>query len=485
MISIHWDRILFWAGAIGASVLVAALTLVSPQLGATAALCGLVVGIYIRHPPSALILLWSLWLLAPMLRRIFALLQGTPAADPLSLAPFIATGVIGALELLRSGQSRRVRLMIGLVGAALLIGIPAGVGSPDSLAFALASYSAALVAFLLGYREGASSLRTLSLRRALLIALPPIAVYGILQYTLPLSAWDQNWLDSVDYVSIGAPEEGKLRVWSTLNGPGTLAGVLALGVVLIIGARRVTRWEALTGVLAMFCLALTFVRSAFVALVFGLLVLIITGGPATRRRVGAFAAICVVGVAGFAGLGSTGTAFRDRVLSVGETSTDQSARARVTRLDLVPESVLRPGGAGLGSAGEASKLGGPGGLAAPDNGLLSLLYQLGPAGLLLILGVMAWLVSLGVAARRDPATGGLAAVILSAIGVFLALELFGDALYGITGAMFWFLAGTLVRLRDRSDLVPGRSAAERGNVSRSMELSASPPVALGTRTRNG
>ena len=48
-----------------------------------------------------IIALFAFWFIAPGLRRVLGLMTGYLESDPLSLAPFLATGAIAGLELLR------------------------------------------------------------------------------------------------------------------------------------------------------------------------------------------------------------------------------------------------------------------------------------------------------------------------------------------------------------------------------------------------
>jgi O-antigen ligase len=141
-----------------------------------------------------------------------------------------------------------------------------------------------------------------------------------------------------------------------------------------------------------------------------------------------------------------------RANTFGDLNGDISARARVaTPLELVPQSITQPFGHGIGSAGEASRLGPSSPLRATDNGYLSLLYQAGPLGFLLVLGA-AWVAmtrAVGnlVRYRSDP----LDVLIIAMISFLLVGMIGGDLLYGVSGMAFWFLLGVSVR---RSEAVP-------------------------------
>jgi hypothetical protein len=432
----------FIALAAVAALATAVLTVRSPQFGASAALVGLVVTAYVGHRPTGLVALWALWLLAPGLRRVLGLETGYVGSDPLAVAPFAATGLVATLALLQFRLSRQAKIVLTAGGVGLLLGLPAGLGNPAAAAFAAVAYASALGALVIGWSEGDRPLRRWSLTRALAIGAPVLALYALFQYFVGLPAWDDFWLEQVDLASVGAPEEGKVRVFSTLNAPGVLAVVLALGLLLGLVRRRVGPLSLALMALVTVGLALTYARSAWLALVAGILVLLaITRGRATPQLV---ALAAVVGVAGLALSLSQGTldAFVERTSTFGDLGSDVSAGAREeTARELVPRILAVPLGYGLGSAGEATRLGDGDGLRVLDNGYLSLAYQVGiPGALLVLVGlfVATW-TSARSALRADP--DRTAATLTAVFAFFIVLLLSGDQLYGLPGAILWYLVG--------------------------------------------
>ncbi|MDQ3608367.1 MAG: O-antigen ligase family protein [Actinomycetota bacterium] len=426
-----------------AALATASLTVRSPQLGASAALVGLVVSAYVGHRPAGLVALWGLWLLAPGLRRVLGLETGYVGADPLAVAPFAATGLVAALALLQFRLSRQAKVVLAAGGVGLLLGLPAGVGNPAAAVFAAVAYVSALGALVIGWSEGHRPLRRWSLARALAVGAPVLGLYALYQYFVGLPAWDDLWLEQVDFVSVGgAPEEGKVRVFSTLNAPGVLAPVLALGLLLGLVRRRIGPVSLALMTLVTVALALTSVRSTWLALMVGLLVLLaITRGRATPQLL---ALVAVLGVAGLALSFSQGTldAFVERASTFGDLGTDVSAQEREeTARALAPRILAAPLGYGLGSAGEATRLAGDEGVRAVDNGYLSLAYQVGiPGALLVLVGlfVATW-TSARSALRTDP--DRTAATLTAVFAFFIVLLVSGDQLYGLPGAILWYLVG--------------------------------------------
>jgi O-antigen ligase len=278
----------------------------------------------------------------------------------------------------------------------------------------------------------------------LLALAPALSAYGCYQYFGGLPAWDETWLSSVDFITTGAPEEGHIRVFALLNSPGTFAGVLGLAACAYLTSRAVGPWRLLAAGAVIMALALTYVRSAWVALIAAALVyVVITRGRGAGRVVTAAAACVLLVIALGAIAPGTGDAISERFSTLGSPQEDRSANDRVNlRLSLIPEAAAAPLGHGLGQAGEATRLGGYTGLIHSDNGYLALLYQVGAVGFLLVAAAVAGFC--GPLFRkvcrdrgRDP-TGAFLATALAFLFVLLSA---GDVLYGVTGVMFWYLLG--------------------------------------------
>jgi len=100
--------------------------------------------------------------------------------------------------------------------------------------------------------------------RAFLVVLPVVSIYGYIQYIDPSSA-DRYWMISSAMSSVGYPEPQRVRVFSTLNSPESMANFIVFGLLLIAVLRRF--WEVLlcSGP-AVVALLLSQARTAWVAL---------------------------------------------------------------------------------------------------------------------------------------------------------------------------------------------------------------------------
>jgi O-antigen ligase len=136
----------------------------------------------------------------------------------------------------------------------------------------------------------------------------------------------------------------------------------------------------------------------------------------------------------------------DRFSTMFNLSEDRSTTDRTTTFtQTLPSAVSAPVGHGLGSAGEPSKLSGNSALRAPDNGYLSLVYQLGPLGFLLVMGVVLIMLRSAWIGARDPAPGQELRLLLFAMFFYTLVMLgAGDEFYGIHGIIFWFIGGQVL-----------------------------------------
>jgi hypothetical protein len=366
--------------------------------------------------------------------------------DPLSLAPFLATAIIAAFEFARVHVPVSIRriLLVAVLGFA--IGVPAGlVGGPSSALYAFGAYMAAISGAILGVGEGIS-VRSSTLRRVLLFGLLPVAVYAILQRVLPLAPWDREWIQATKLTSIGSLEEGNIRVFASLNHPGALAPLLALSLLCYLTIHRARNVTIVGVVIVTVALSLTFVRSAWVALILGAVAhVIVSGGRSARVVFGAAAVAAAVTIA-LSPVSQTAKDVVNRFESITNNQEDTSAVERkATVRETLPVAVRAPLGHGLGSAGEATKLTGESELRAADNGYLSLMYQVGPIGFLLVMATLGYIAVAAWDGARSPAPGQEMRQLLFAMLVALLVILWaGDGFYGSVGVIFWFVSGQVL-----------------------------------------
>ena len=403
--------------------------------------------------------LLAFWWLVPSLRRILQFETGYVDSDPLSLAPFLATGGVVLLELGRAQLSTKASAVLGCAALGFLIGLPVGLSAgPFAALYALGGYLAALGFAVVGYSEARRGAAP-SLGTAVKVVLPLVALYAVVQ-SVSMPTWDQAWLDTVDITSIGVGDDaGGIRAFATLNAPGTLAGVAAAGLAWFLAVRRPGAWGAIAAGLLLAALALTYVRGAWIGLIVAALAhLAVTRGRSGGRVLGA-AIATVVAVGVLAGSNPAAGSLVTRISTLGAIGEDTSAQARVaTPTTMFAEGVTAPFGHGVGTVGEASRLGGGDrSLRYPDNAYLSVLIQSGPVGLLLILGALVALLRTAWRIARRPSPLREHAEAAFAVLVFIAVFMIsGDHFYGAVGVVFWLVAGYVLGLERRIGALSGQ-----------------------------
>ena len=323
---------LWWILVVGGSaalVLGWALTLSVQAAGAFVAVVA-VIALHQHDRRWGIAALFALWFLAPFVRRVLGLTTGLVENDPLSLAPFLATGAIAALELIRVPVPSRIRVILLLAAAGFAVGLPMGfVAGPRAAVYAFVAYLAGLSGAVLGLSERIS-IRESTLRRVLLFGLPAIAAYAIAQRALPLPSWDVAWLEGTDFGSIGAGRGDEVRVFGSLNSPGTLAPLLALSLLCYLTITR-HRMVAFAGaVLLTVALSLTLVRSAWVALIVAALAHVVASRGRSARLVLGVAALTVAATLALAPVSATARDVVNRFETIGNLGADTSASDRST-----------------------------------------------------------------------------------------------------------------------------------------------------------
>jgi O-antigen ligase/polysaccharide polymerase Wzy-like membrane protein len=446
--------------AVAVAIVGGVLVVHSTQLALTMTLLLLLLGARVQSRTAGLSLMWSYWLLAPFLRRVLDNSIGPVSPDPLSLLPFLATALLAAIELRHTHLDQRARTILTLGTIGFLIGAPLGlIADPTAAGFAIFAYGTGLSAFILGWGDGQLRDGTGTLQKIVMYVLPVLAIYGLAQYFFSLTSWDAHWVATTSLNSLGSPQEGHVRIFSTLNAPFIFAALLGVGLLLGLAQRRRGGLAPLITVLLVVALALTFMRSVWLGTVIGLIVFAAAARGRAAGRIVMIVGICLFALIVVGNSNPTTKAFTERVTSLGDVEKDRSAQERLeTTNQLFPIALRQPLGEGAGQAGMASELSGGqeanSRIATVDDGYLSLMFQDGPFGFLLV--VAALILSVGAAIKavgqaseeeRQPRAAVLATIIM----LLVALAA-GDILFGLPGVMLWYLCGTAVAWASKSAL---------------------------------
>lgn len=429
---------------------ISGLALKSIQLGIALTLLVFIFGIRMQSRQAAIVTLWIYWLFVPLLRRCLELTGPAPGADPLVVLPIAATLLLAFMELRENRLNRRARTVLTLAGTAILIGAPMGlVVDPAAAIFAGLAYVAGLSALVIGWGDDMRIGAHPFLEKLLTFGLVPLALYGIAQFFLPFTPWDNHWVSIVSKAgldSIESPQRGHIRIFSTLNSPFTFAMVLAVGIMFAISLRRRGSVKAMILIPLVVALALTFVRSAWVSLVVGIIIYAAAGNDRSAGRTVAVVVFILAAIVIVGGSNPTTSAFTERLTSLGNPGSDYSANDRLsTTAKLIPEAAAAPLGKGLGQAGLAASLNESkeSGVVNIDDGYLATMYQSGPLAFLMMLiaffaMVRAAIQALGSASAEERP---YRAVILAILIMLLVAQASGDVLFGVPGVIFWYLGG--------------------------------------------
>jgi hypothetical protein len=405
------------------------------------------------------------WSFTPLVRRLLDFRNG--AFNPVQITSLIPFLMLLPLVLVCFKKERlerltpAMRLLAAIWCGTFLYGfLTAAVsGSVSAAGFELVEY---LVPVLAGvWLAGQGLAITETLRRLAVIFLPCagiVAVYGVLQWIQP-PPWDVLWVEGSHFAGADFPVPFGLRVFSTLNSPGTLADFMAVTMLLalpFLRLRSVWMWPLVAAMGA--ALMLTLVREAWVALLVGTVIYLIVS-PGRFRALPSLAvfsvilALLVLNLPTLLGSGANADVITSRISTFGDVGHDASALARETEIsDALNAGLSNPIGIGLGAIGAAARLGSNAQTdlgSVLDSGYLARFVELGWLGfagyaVVVIGGPLMMLYGL----RRRGRDGGpneaalVAGATAFAIGAALAWgDAANDAHLGLEGFLFWIALG--------------------------------------------
>jgi hypothetical protein len=279
--------------------------------------------------------------------------------------------------------------------------------------------------------------------RAFLIVTPIMGIYGLLQYLSPLP-WDRYWMVYSKMDSIGSPEPMQVRVFSTMNSPGSYATFTACGLLIFGFCRQ--GWQAVLFALpATLGLLLTLYRTAWITLAIGILYCAFF--TRTRGRAGLITVFIGLAAVFAASATEFGDIITDRLATLGgSVAEDGSGRARLDQFYRFYEELdhtIFGSGLAVGQTG-ARTIDGEVAAALLEMGLL-----IGPLYMTSLIWAAAQ--ALGRIGRRDAPTRLVVGAGLA--GILSQMPLAGITA-GETGFLFWMLIGLATCASDR---YPGRA----------------------------
>lgn len=404
--------------------------------------------LYSTRTPLYLGFTWWIWFVTPFVRRLVDHGVGHfDPTNPVMLAPYLVSA-IALLTLLRAAGrlSRRSHLpfLLALLGIAYgyLIGLTK-VG-PLSATFALLNWLLPVVLALHIYLlPDLVERHTQIVKRTFAWGVLIMGLYGLLQY-VAIPPWDAQWLLESDmWVTMGRPQDGQFRIFSTLNSTGPFAYVMTAGLLLLFASPGlVGRLAAAPGY---FGLLLSLVRSAWGGWLVGVGYLAWRlQGKMKTRLVTLLAVGVVLSVPLFLFAPNTDQA-AERAETLTNLEKDASFKARLGIYRRASAAFLRtPIGHGLGNYGTAAKLS-KGEVVSFDSGIFNVLLTLGWGGSFLYGGGLIWL--LFRLFRVDPhLTNPFVTTLAAVTFAFIAMMVFVNQLSGVMGVIVWPFLGLALAL---------------------------------------
>lgn len=204
-----------------------------------------------------------------------------------------------------------------------------------------------------------------------------MGAYGVVQYVI-LPVWDAEWMHNVAQLgmdSIGQPEPFAVRVFSTMNSPGSFGIVLAAGIVLALKRGPVT--VALTVPPMLIGLALCQYRSLWAAT--GLAVLLVMLQPRAVLRPANILVLVLMGVLALSTVAAVPRireALAHRVNTLTKLKSDESLKSRLAQYAALAHNDNLVVGEGLALNGASRRLD-KGKVAAIDGALIEIWRGMG------------------------------------------------------------------------------------------------------------
>lgn len=429
---------------------------------------------YQRSPWYAGLTIW-LFCATPLVRRLVDEQSGWDASSPVLLAPYLACsfGVFSLGSFLfrrRSAALGPFLTVIGCIAYGLLMAMASGrvlSGIVDGMKW---SAGPLVAVYMLANSSRVGQLHR-SATLALVIAGPLMAAYGITQYLSP-AKWDADWMvnvQSLGFDSIGVPEPFSLRVFGTMNSPGSLATMLMAGILVTLQRRFVYALPAIA--VMVLGILLTQYRSVWAGTLIGIAYMAYAGSARLRFQVLAAAGISIFVISSSVLVPQVRTAISQRIDTIGNLRADESGASRLHQYDefLSDDSGDMLTGAGLAIDGASRRLDGKSGVTI-DSGVIVIFTALGIGfGTMLIAGLVgAVAVSFSRFAEVIPEM-----ILYRAIALSLFSQLpFGNVAVGEAGFCGWLFLGLAAARVERQ-----RGAAMIRSSASDVKAPASPVAA--------
>jgi hypothetical protein len=249
------------------------------------------VGGYLYYKRSPWYVGFCVWLFCatPLVRRLADEQAGWDPSNPILLAPYLSCAFAGisaiTFRMRSTAPIAPFVIMLGCVGYGLILAMCNGrvaSGAVDAMKWSVGPLFAV---HLLAQADE----RWINHRAAVIsfvIAGPAMAVYGVAQYINP-PPWDADWMINVASLglnSIGHPAPFEVRVFSTMNSPGSFGSALATAILIGLHQRRFLIFIPVVMVMVLGML-LSQYRAIWAGTLIGIICLFLSGASTAKLRV--------------------------------------------------------------------------------------------------------------------------------------------------------------------------------------------------------
>jgi hypothetical protein len=289
--------------------------------------------LYLHRSPWYIGYTILLFCFASLVRRLADYQGGFQVSSLILTAPYLICmlGAFSALRYLAPGRNPYtgpfLAILCSIAYGALLAVLQDRfmLGMTDLLKWASGPLLA--IHILSQWQRGAAMRQVIT--STLLVVAPVMGIYGLMQFIYP-TPWDAEWVNNVrllGFDSVGVPGAFSLRVFSTMNAPGSMAAYLM--IALLIAMSRSFSISVPVMIACALGLALAQYRTLWGATSLGLVLLLLWGTPQEKMRI-SLGAIVLVFSAGFLALiPEMQFALEQRLNSLSSLNSDASGAERM------------------------------------------------------------------------------------------------------------------------------------------------------------
>ncbi len=415
---------------------------------------------YLRYPVLYIGFTWWLWIITPWVRRIVDYQSGWVHPSTILLAPYLVTlvslaTVIKHLPRLLRQDSLPFALTFFAVTHGFLMGLISSLFGTGNKLYVLvkiirsfntsstATVTYTLTDALIGTLDWVTPViigchlflnwhyypqYRQNIQRVFFWTITIAGIYGVVQYLIA-PQWDRYWLENAIELgadSFGSPEPLGIRIFSTMNSPGSFARFMTAGLLLLFTGKGNLRW--LSAPFAYLAFLLSLVRSAWGGWFLGLLIFSSSVKPRLQVRLLIMIVVITLCALPLTTIEPFSDVIQDRLQTFTNIQEDGSLEARSeTYGQVLNIALLELFGNGFGLPGM-------------DSSLLDIFIAMGWIGALpYIMGL--FLIVFKLISFRDPLAdpffSASKAISLSLIAGFT----FGNPFTAVEGVLIWFFLG--------------------------------------------